>query len=1622
MTSSISRGGNEAKPRRTIKKSAGDLRMKRRLRPLLHLLEDRRLLTSYVVSNTNYSGQYSLGAAITAADAAGGSSQITFNLPSNSTIALTGSDVSSVVTFGPTGFVISGASTNITIDGSNAPGLTISGGNAVRLFAVGSGETLVLENLTITDGKAQGGAGGSTGTGGGGGGGAGLGGGVYEGNGTFTAEGVTFTNNSAIGGAGGSSGVGSSTHGGGGGGLNGDGAAGSAGGAGGSQGGGGGVGVNATAGNGGFGGGGGGVHHSNTDGAGSGGFGGGGGGGTHGYADSFAHPGFAGGNGNASKASAGGGGGGGLGGGIFANGGTVTLIDDTFTANSAIGGAAGGGTHAGSPGLGYGGALFAVNSQVYADFATFSANTAEDGASPNHNALDGTDVFALSYFGGAGVNNDQSNLQQVHVALYDCILGQAASTTSDFVAYGNDGAGVPSLSGTNDLISNNSPSLSGSNAFPTGSTILSGDPHLNSLASNGGPTQTMSLKPTSAAKGAGITWDYPGTSTAITTDQSGATLNSPPDEGALAYFVPVTPTVTGVSPTDGTISGGTSVTITGTHLSSVSTVYFGTTAATSYNVVSSTEITAVSPSHAAGLVDVTVFSQGNTSSTSSADQFTFVSSTLTVSPSSLSLGTNVAGTAGTATSYTISGSSLVADVTITAPSGVQVSDDGGSTWHSSLTETPTSGTLAAITIDVRENSTVAGTISSSVTNASSGATTQDVTLSGSVSAAALHMFALSGLANGTAGVAQSLTVEAEDQYGNEITTYTGTVHFTSTDGQAVLPSNYTFTGGDAGQHSFTSGVTLKTSGSQTVTAADTVSTSVTGTTASVTISAAAASHFTLTGLTSATAGTAQTLTVEALDQYGNEASGYTGTVHFTSSDGQAEFPANYTFIVGDAGQHSFTSGVTLKTSGLQTVTAADTVNTSITGTTSSVTISAASLNMFVLSGLANGTAGVAQSLTVEAEDQYGNEITTYTGTVHFTSTDGQAVLPSNYTFTGGDAGQHSFTSGVTLKTSGSQTVTSADTVSTSVTGTTASVTISAAAASQFVLTGLSNAVAGTAQSLNVEVEDQYGNEASGYTGTVHFSSTDAQAVLPGNYTFTNGDSGSHTFTNGVTLKTSGSQTVTATDTVSVAVTGTSLSVTISSAAASQFVVVVDHVDGTQATVGVRAEDSFGNLATGYNGTVVFASSDAQATLPANDSMSAGEGTFVFSFDTLGTFSVTVADSVIQYLSGSTNVTINVQTTQSGNLVSSSPQVFYGQDVTLTATFSATEVGGFPMTGTVAFYDGSTYLGTTSLYASTASRVPTSTIQLDDVGPSVYGQANLASNLTVGNHTIRAVYSGDSHYSTATSDTPVAVQVAPATTSTILTSASSPQGTTLSAQVVVTSPGDPPITGYVAFFEGNTLLGTSAVIDGFASLYLGAIPRGKHIFRAVFTGGGTSSASGTSAIAEVDGPQVESVYRYGYHAYPTYLLVHFDTPLAAFTADRAKNYKIVGPSGDSIRVLSAIYDAGSKTVTLVPSEQLDVHRTYRLKINGKTSSAVTSLYGLKLDGKGKGVAGTNYTTSLTRRNLAGQAYQLPTRDLLVSVGEQVTTSAIPNSVKWHAAAGAHSLRSHSLRVPKRLGLR
>jgi hypothetical protein len=140
---------------------------------------------------------------------------------------------------------------------------------------------------------------------------------------------------------------------------------------------------------------------------------------------------------------------------------------------------------------------------------------------------------------------------------------------------------------------------------------------------------------------------------------------------------------------------------------------------------------------------------------------------------------------------------------------------------------------------------------------------------------------------------------------------------------------------------------------------DTANSSITGALTGITEASAAAIALEVSGFPSTTtAGTAGNVTVTAKDRFGNTTTGYTGTVHFSSSDAQAWLPSDYTFTSADAGIHTFS--VTLKTAGTQSITATDTANSSLTGSQTGITVNAGLIAVFTLAfqlGAASGRLG-----------------------------------------------------------------------------------------------------------------------------------------------------------------------------------------------------------------------------------------------------------------------------------------------------------------------------------------------------------------------------------------------------------------------------------------------------------------------------------------------------------------------------------------------------------------------------------------------------------------------------------------------------------------------------------------
>jgi hypothetical protein len=179
------------------------------------------------------------------------------------------------------------------------------------------------------------------------------------------------------------------------------------------------------------------------------------------------------------------------------------------------------------------------------------------------------------------------------------------------------------------------------------------------------------------------------------------------------------------------------------------------------------------------------------------------------------------------------------------------------------------------------------------------------------------------------------------------------------------------------------------------------------------------------------------ITVQLIDTYGNPTpagpGGQTFTISSASTSAQSVtldsngVPATTLTIPAGASSASFkfrdpvAESVTVQAqaTGFTTLTQTETVVPGIT-------------SQFKLTAPSAVTRGVAFNVTVTAQDKYGNTTPTYTGTIHFTSSDSAAALPANYTFLSTDNGVHTFS--VTLNTVATQTVTATDTPNSQFTG------------------------------------------------------------------------------------------------------------------------------------------------------------------------------------------------------------------------------------------------------------------------------------------------------------------------------------------------------------------------------------------------------------------------------------------------------------------------------------------------------------------------------------------------------------------------------------------------------------
>jgi hypothetical protein len=412
----------------------------------------------------------------------------------------------------------------------------------------------------------------------------------------------------------------------------------------------------------------------------------------------------------------------------------------------------------------------------------------------------------------------------------------------------------------------------------------------------------------------------------------------------------------------------------------------------------------------------------------------------------------------------------------------------------------------------------------------------------------------------TAGDNLNMTVTVLDETNSTATGYRGMVRFTSSDPQAVLPSDYTFTAADNGVHTFTA--TLETAGSQSITATDTLNpvahyrfeegsgTNVTDSVDGLVEGIHNASYRT-------DVPTSPIPWTGAADQFGLYFDGTTSAritdqpfiLHNAYGDATLEFWVKITAPSGESdifwtredASDTNRFNIYLDANGFMGVDYRDP-----NGTEHLLMLPSADHVVIP----ANTWAHIAITRVVDSPTQQ-----TYhfykDGSLQYTSIDYNPNLPTSttWTVTGGRSATM-FTGLVDEIRFANNELSSSEFLNVQPASGTSSVSVSSAAASSLVVAGFpSPTTAGSQGTFTVTAVDPFGNTATSYRGTVHFTSSDERAKLPKDYTFTAGDNGTQTFQ--AVLRTVGTQSLTAIDRNNGSISGTESGIVVEKRRASE---------------------------------------------------------------------------------------------------------------------------------------------------------------------------------------------------------------------------------------------------------------------------------------------------------------------------------------------------------------------------------------------------------------------------------------------------------------------------------------
>lgn len=324
------------------------------------------------------------------------------------------------------------------------------------------------------------------------------------------------------------------------------------------------------------------------------------------------------------------------------------------------------------------------------------------------------------------------------------------------------------------------------------------------------------------------------------------------------------------------------------------------------------------------------------------------------------------------------------------------------------------------------------------------------------------------------------------------------------------------------------------------------------------------------------------------------------------------------------------------------------------------------------------------------------------------------------------------------------------------------------------------------------------------------------------------------------------------------------------------------------------------------------------------------------------------DTNHQSSTGSQSINASQASTTTTLAANPSGNLTFGQSVTYTATVKAGLPSTGVPTGTVTFKDGATQIGTGTLDSS--------------------GNASFSiSSLTIGSHTITAVYNSDGNYSSSTSSQLIQ-KVTGASTTVIASANPSPstfgQSVTFTIQVQGPTPVSLTPTGSVTLKDGSTTVGTGNLdASGNTTISTSSLAIGSHTITAVYSGDNNYGSSTSSSVTQkVTGTS-------------TTVIASANPNPSSFGQSVTFTVQVQGPSPSSPTPTGSItFKDGSTTVG---SGNLDVsgNATFSSSTLALGSHTITAVYS----------GDSNYSTSTSS----------PVSQKVLSLSTTVFVSANPN---------------------------